>query len=83
MRSECAHKAEHTLQKHVKESVKLLLTLGFLQHKEPGKGESVLQEKKVQFVSIKGALSLKKEKKAEMLSWEREVVWELGSQHIF
>lgn len=58
MRSECAHKAEHTLQKHVKESVKLLLTLGVLQHGGAGKRESVLRGK-VQFVSIKRALSLK------------------------
>ncbi|KAG8007421.1 hypothetical protein GBF38_012947 [Nibea albiflora] len=56
MRSECAHKAEHTLQKHVKESVKLLLTLGVLQHGGAGKREPVLRGK-VQFVSIKRALS--------------------------
>lgn len=52
MRSECAHKAEHTLQKHVKESVKPLLTLGSLQHTAAGK-------RKVQFVNIKEALRLK------------------------
>ncbi|KAM3621148.1 uncharacterized protein V6R79_006767 [Siganus canaliculatus] len=37
MRSECAHKAEHTLQRHVKESVKLLLTLRVLQRPEAAK----------------------------------------------
>ncbi|KAF1391258.1 hypothetical protein PFLUV_G00040050 [Perca fluviatilis] len=46
MRSECAHKAEHTLQKHVKESVERLLTLGFLQHTEQEKA------RKVQFVEL-------------------------------
>ena len=45
MRSECAHKAEHTLQKHVKESVKLLLTLSLLHRTEARKGDSVLPEK--------------------------------------
>lgn len=38
MRSECAHKAEHTAaQNHVKESARLRLTLGVLQHREGAK----------------------------------------------
>lgn len=50
----CAHKAEHTLQKHVKEFMKLVLTLAFLQldsKKKKKKGTAL-------FVSIKRALSL-------------------------
>lgn len=69
MRSECAHthththKAEHTLQKHVKESVKLLLlhTLGFLQHRDAGKKKKVCAPREIRFASIKKALSFKLE----------------------
>lgn len=46
MRSECAHQAEHTLQEHVKESVKLLRTLSFVQSGEAGERSSVLRGKK-------------------------------------
>lgn len=58
MRSECAHKAEHTAaQNHVKESARLRLTLGVLQHREAA--NKACAARKVQFVSIRKALGLK------------------------